>query len=47
MPFDTFVSQITVAGFHAIYLAPFLMGAYIAWRHQASRRGTPVVAQVP
>ena len=46
MPFDTFVIQITTAGFHAIYLAPFLMGAYIAWRHQTSRRGVPIVAQV-
>ena len=46
MPFDTFVHQITAAGFQAIHLAPFLIGAYIAWRHQTSRRGAPIVAQV-
>ena len=46
MPFDTFVYQIMAAGSHAIYLAPFLIGAYIAWRHQTSRRSAPVVAQV-
>lgn len=46
MPFDTFVYQITAAGFLAIHLAPFLIGVYIAWRHQASRRGAPVVAEV-
>ena len=46
MPFDTFVYQITAAGFQAIHLAPFLIGAYMAWRHQTSRRVAPVVAQV-
>ncbi len=46
MPFDTFVYQITAAGFQVIHLAPFLIGAYIAWRRQTSRRGAPVVAQV-
>jgi hypothetical protein len=46
MPVETFVSQIAAAGFRAIYLAPFLIGAYVAWRHQTSRRGVPVVAQV-
>lgn len=46
MPFDTFVYQITAAGLQAIHLTPFLIGAYIAWCHQTSRRGAPVVAQV-
>jgi len=44
MPFDTIVYQITTASFQAIHLAPFLIGAYIAWRHQTSRRGAPIVA---
>jgi hypothetical protein len=43
MPFDTFVYQITAAGFQAIHVAPFLIGAYIAWRHQTSRRGAPIL----
>jgi hypothetical protein len=46
MPFDTFVYQITAAGFQAMHLTPILIGAYIAWRRQTSRRGAPVVAQV-
>ena len=46
MPFDTFVTEITAARFQAIHLTPFLIGAYLAWRHQGSRRRAPVVAQV-
>lgn len=46
MPFDTFVYQITAAGLQAIHLTPFLIGVYILWRHQASRRGARVLAQV-
>jgi hypothetical protein len=46
MPFETFVHQIAAAGFQAIHLMPLLIGVYIAWRHQTSRRGAPVVAQV-
>lgn len=46
MPFDAFVHQATAVGFLAIQLTPFLIGAYIAWRHQTSRRGVPVAAQV-
>ena len=46
MPFETFVYQITAAGVQAIYVAAFLVGAHIAWRHQTSRRGALVVAEV-
>ena len=46
MPLDTFVHQITAAGFQAIHLTPLLIGVYIAWRHHTSRRGAPVVALV-
>ena len=46
MPFDTFVYQLTTAGFQAIHLTPFLMGFYIALRQQTSRRGAPVFVQV-
>jgi hypothetical protein len=35
MPFDYFVNPITTAAFQAIHLTPFLIGAYIAWRHVA------------
>ena len=46
MPFDTFVCEITAAGFQARHLTPLPIGAYIVWRHQASRQVAPVVAQV-
>ena len=46
MAFDTFVNQITAAGFQAMHLTPFLIGAYLVWRRQMSQRSSPVVAQV-
>ena len=45
MAFETFVNQITAAGFLAIHITPFLIGVYLVWRHQTSQRSSPVVAQ--
>ena len=43
MRIDTFVDQIAAVGVHAIHFAPFLIGAYIVWRHQTSR-SAPIAA---
>jgi hypothetical protein len=46
MLLETFVHQITAAGFQAMHLMPVLIGGYIVWHHRTSRREAPVAAQV-